>query len=156
MEGFDAGLADSSGFAEGFTAGALGFPATTGTGFEGACADAVADADADADTGTLATGAALWLTVGVATALGSAWVAVIIGGAFFAVVVLDTVLVVAGVPFCAGPRPIPRATTPAATATRATMTPIIFELFFFGASGSARTARELAASLRASEGSGVA
>ena len=63
MEGFDAGLADSSGFAEGFTAGALGFPATTGTGFEGACADAVADADADADAGTLATGAALWLTV---------------------------------------------------------------------------------------------
>lgn len=155
MEGFDAGFADSSGFVEaaGFT-GTIGLPATTGIGFAGAWTEADADADALAAIG------ALWLALGIA--LGVLVVLVVplavemIGGAFFAVVVLDTVFVVAGVPVCAGPRPIPSATTPAATATSATMPAIIFELFFFGASGSAGTARELPASLRASEGSGVA
>lgn len=148
-EGFGAGFADSSGFAGAEAAGfedATGFePPAAGIGFAGcaAVADAGAETDADAETDaeTDATGAALTAADGVAEG----------GGASFALAVLA---VEPDVPFWLGPRPIPSAMTPAATAARATMPPIIFPLFFFVGSASAGTA--LPASLRASDGSGVA
>jgi hypothetical protein len=153
VEGFGAGFADSSGFAGaapmGFTA-ATGFPAVFGTGL-GAFAEAEADADADAD----ARGPALAVgerggTLSLITAFGCESIG---GGAFFALVVLGGPFV-AGVPVCDGPRPIPRATTPAATAHSAARPAIIFPFFFFAGSGAAGTA--LPESLRESEGSGVA